>query len=35
MVDETTAAMHSTAETAADLEKIAGELTVLVSHFRC
>ena len=35
MVDETTAAMHSTAETAADLEKIAGELTELVSRFRC
>lgn len=35
MVDETTAAMHATAETAADLEKIASELTVLVSRFRC
>ena len=35
MVDETTAAMQSTAETAADLEKIAGELTELVSRFRC
>ena len=35
MVDETTAAMQSTAETAADLEKIASELTVLVSRFRC
>ena len=35
MVDETTAAMQSTAATAADLEKIAGELTVLVSRFRC
>ena len=35
MVDETTAAMQSTAQTAADLEAIAGELTVLVSRFRC
>ena len=35
MVDQTTAAMQSTAETAADLERIAGELTVLVSRFRC
>ena len=35
MVDQTTAAMQSTAETAADLEKIAGELTLLVSRFRC
>ena len=35
MVDETTAAMHSTAETAADLEKIASEMTGLVSRFRC
>ena len=35
MVDETTAAMHSTAETAADLEVIAKELTELVSRFRC
>jgi len=35
MGDETTAAMQSAAETAADLEKIAGELTVLVSRFRC
>ena len=35
MVDETTAAMQSTAETAADLEKISSELNVLVSHFRC
>ena len=35
MVDETTAAMQSTAETAADLERIASELTILVSRFRC
>lgn len=35
MVDETTAAMQSTAETAADLEKIAKELTELMSRFRC
>ena len=35
MVDETSAAMQSTAETAADLEKISGELTLLVSRFRC
>ena len=35
MVDETTAAMQSTAETASDLEKIAKELTELVSRFRC
>ncbi len=35
MVDETTAAMQSNADTAADMEKIAGELTMLVSRFRC
>jgi len=35
MVEETTAAMHSTAETAEDLERISGELTQLVSRFRC
>jgi len=35
MVEETTAAMLSTAETAEDLERIAGELTQLVSRFRC
>ena len=35
MVDQTTAAMHSTAQTAADLEAIASELTKLVSRFRC
>ena len=35
MVEETTAAMQSTAETAVDMEKIADELTVLVSRFRC
>jgi methyl-accepting chemotaxis protein len=35
MVDETTAAMQSNAETAGELEKIAGELTALVSRFRC
>ena len=35
MVDETTAAMQSTAETASDLEKIAKELTELMSRFRC
>jgi methyl-accepting chemotaxis protein len=35
MVEETTAAMKSTAETAADMETIAGELTKLVSRFRC
>jgi len=27
--------MQSTAETAAELEKISGELTLLVSRFRC
>ncbi|MEI7611779.1 MAG: methyl-accepting chemotaxis protein [Betaproteobacteria bacterium] len=35
MVEETTAAMVSTADTAADMEKIAGELNVLVKRFRC
>jgi len=35
MVEETTAAMQSTAETAADMEKISSELTLLVSRFRC
>jgi methyl-accepting chemotaxis protein len=35
MVDETTAAMQSTADTAADLERIASELARLVSRFRC
>ncbi len=35
MVDETTAAMQSNAQTAVDMEKIAGELTKLVSRFRC
>jgi len=35
MVEETTAAMKSTAETAVDMEKIASELNVLVSRFRC
>ena len=35
MVEETTAAMQSTAETAAAMEKISSELTVLVSRFRC
>ncbi len=35
MVEETTAAIHSTATTAADMEDIAGELTKLVSRFRC
>jgi len=35
MVDQTSAAMQSTAETAAELEKISGELTLLVSRFRC
>ena len=34
MVDETTAAMQSTADTATDLEKIAGELSQLVARFR-
>ena len=35
MVEETTVAMHSTAETAEDLERISTKLTQLVSHFRC
>ncbi len=35
MVDETTAAMQSTADTAGELEKISGELSALVSRFRC
>ncbi len=35
MVDETTAAMQSTADTAKELEKISGELNVLVRRFRC
>lgn len=35
MVEETTAAMQSTAETAADMERISTELTQLVSRFRC
>ncbi|MEI7432007.1 MAG: methyl-accepting chemotaxis protein [Betaproteobacteria bacterium] len=35
MVDETTAAMRATAETAVEMEKIAGELTRLVSRFKC
>jgi len=35
MVDETTAAMQSNAETAVDMEKIARELNTLVSRFRC
>jgi methyl-accepting chemotaxis protein len=35
MVDQTTAAMQSNADTAADMEKIAGELSALVSRFRC
>lgn len=35
MVEETTAAMQSNAETATNMEKIAGELTRLVSRFRC
>ena len=35
MVEETTAAMKSNAETASDMEKIASELTLLVSRFRC
>ena len=35
MVDETTAAMQSNAETAVEMEKIAGELSRLVSRFRC
>ena len=35
MVEETTAAMKATAETALEKEKISGELTRLVSRFRC
>ena len=35
MVEETTAAMKSTAATAEDLERISGELSALVSRFRC
>ena len=35
MVEETTAAMKSNAETATDMERIANELTLLVSRFRC
>ena len=35
MVDETTAAMQSNAATAAKMEEIAGELSRLVSRFRC
>ncbi|WP_263770562.1 methyl-accepting chemotaxis protein [Propionivibrio soli] len=35
MVEETTAAMQSTADTARQMEKIAGELSALVSRFRC
>jgi len=35
MVEETTAAMQSTAETAVEMERIANELTSLVSRFRC
>jgi methyl-accepting chemotaxis protein len=35
MVEQTTAAMHSTAETAADMEKISNELMALVGRFRC
>ncbi|MEI7430220.1 MAG: methyl-accepting chemotaxis protein [Betaproteobacteria bacterium] len=35
MVEETTAAMKSNAETASAMEKIASELTLLVSRFRC
>ena len=35
MVDETTAAMQSNAATAAEMEEIAGELSRLVSRFRC
>jgi methyl-accepting chemotaxis protein len=35
MVEETTAAMKSNAEAASDMERIAGELTRLVSRFRC
>ena len=35
MVEETTAAMQSTAETAREMERIAAELSSLVSRFRC
>jgi methyl-accepting chemotaxis protein len=35
MVEETSAAMNSTAETAEDMERLASELNVLVSRFRC
>jgi len=35
MVEETTAAMKSNAETATAMERIASELTLLVSRFRC
>ena len=35
MVEQTNAAMQSTAHTAEDLERISGELTVLVRRFRC
>lgn len=34
MVDETTAAMRSNAQTAVDMEKIANALTRLISRFR-
>ncbi|WP_245715500.1 methyl-accepting chemotaxis protein [Propionivibrio dicarboxylicus] len=35
MVEETTAAMSANAETASDMERIAGELNQLVGRFRC
>ncbi len=35
MVEQTSAAMHSSAETAVRLERIAGELNTLVARFRC
>jgi len=35
MVEETAAAMKATAETAADVERIAHELNTLVTRFRC
>ncbi len=35
MVEETTAAMKATADTAADMERIASELNSLVQRFRC
>ena len=35
MVEETTAAMQSTAETAAEMETISSELSQLISRFRC